>query len=594
MSSRFRLSDGRIATVPDEELDAFSDLAAQRGDDFAQPIEDDEETQEESPIAAAPAPIAREPEAEMTVGEPTVIKSGKPLAEDPPAVEDEDWLQGLSGEERGELSNASAAWQRAAESPGRLAAALGGNILAPILAAGGFVGDAIQGGLDAYAGGASGKASVGAGAASGAVGGTLQGGSKLAGMAGDALQKSGLNHRVAATGVYGGQMKRMMQNMGPEAVQQLGRDIEAKGLHKGEGMLGWLPQPASTYADNSAALRDSAAKRLSETEDAIEGLTSPPTVPTGAIADDLERGALQSRGMWDPAGGQEAAFRKQYADAIRGGSNAVEAPGQPAQYMADWADAQAQRRYVDQQIDWNRLGGFEGAPMQEQVRREVAGNLRAGVKDSLDRGVEIGTVPGELRDAWRGANDDYRIAAAVNDPAIARVYQEYGNQAVSLPAWSAMGFGGNPVAGAAMGAAASFAKNRGHSALAGAQGALGRNAEAVSDAGSWLEKWAPTGAAIGQGAASGASAQGQDDLDAYGDLTRDEVTPSEAMGERRGFELGQGLDRVMDEKPELLRPYALQLSEAKDEADRQGIIERLVRTDDRFRKTVYPLIAGGR
>jgi hypothetical protein len=135
--------------------------------------------------------------------------------------------------------------------------------------------------------------------------------------------------------------------------------------------------------------------------------------------------------------------------------------GQPVSHYADWGDAIGQRRYIDKQIDWNRLGGGSEAPMQESLRRFVAGDLRAGTKDALEQGVRNGTLPAELNAGWNNANNDYRLAAAVQDPAVARVYQEYGNQKISLPAWNAFSSQENPLRGGLAGIAADFVKYRG-------------------------------------------------------------------------------------------------------------------------------------
>jgi hypothetical protein len=394
------------------------------------------------------------------------------------------------------------------------------------------------------------------------------------GAAGWLDDKASLN-RVAATGIYGGALKRQMQNHGEEAILQLGRDIEAKGLHQGNAPggnwnpLNWVGQDARTYADNAGALREDAGRRLGRYEDQIANLDSPPTVPLDDLTSQLRARGEQRAGAWDPAGPSESNFANNFADRIENNSNAVMGPnGQPVSHYADWGDAIGQRRYIDKQIDWNRLGGGAEAPMQESLRRFVAGDLRAGTKDALEQGVKNGTLPAELNAGWNSANNDYRLAAAVQDPAVARVYQEYGNQKISLPAWNAFSSQENPLRGGLAGIAADFVKYRGASTLAGAQRGLANNAEKVGVA---SEVFTPP---IAQ---RSAGFMGQD-------------SGKQRAQRARGWKNTDAAEMMIKRNPAALGKWGEQLAKAADD-DRLGAeLLRLQQTDPDFRTSVLPQI----
>lgn len=425
---------------------------------------------------------------------------------------------------------------------------------------------------------------------SGGIAGGLGGLGKSAGAIADRLDKSADLNRVAATGIYGAGLKRMMQNKGEDSVRELGRDIEEAGLHKGEGILGWLPQPAQTYADNASALRDDALERMGKAEAGISDLASPPTVSTTDLVGGLRSGAEDAASKWDPAGPAEGNFRNAFADRIADNSTGIE--GTPETFI-DWNNAVGQRRYVDKQIDWNRLGGKSNAPMEEAARREVAGNLRAATSDALDRGVDMGTVPSELSDAWKGARDDYSLAAAVQDPAIARVYQEFGNQKVSLPSMALAGGGlaaGGGVGGLAAAAAGQFMKYRGASALAGAERAGANVARFAGGAPNWLSQNAPFGqlsASLG-GNNQHASAQ---DMDGDSALSAMGNQISQTQNDARGYLLPQAAMQLLRTNPQALGQYASQIAQAAGSDDTGAVgalLDKLSQTDPDFSTQVLP------
>lgn len=383
------------------------------------------------------------------------------------------------------------------------------------------------------------------GAMGGAAGGAIDRSmSAAANYAPELARKANIN-RVAASGVYGSDLAAMEANKGADYVQQLGRDIESKGLHRGSGPLGFLPQPPETYGRNAAALRADAGSRMGQAENQVAGLEYQPLVDTTGLQNQMRSRADEASGMWDSAGANEATARNALADNIQN----------KAGDAASWGDALEQKRYFDKQIDWGRTGGISNSPMDEQIRREAAGNMRAGLQDSLQGGVQEGTVPRELADQWTGANKDFAVGAAVTDPAMLRVYREYGNQPISLGALAASA--GNP--GTA--AAGQLVKYRGRSAMAGTQRALGG---AAADYGN-SDKLA-TMAEYLQGApmATAAGAAG----DAIGGPSRAQQEQAQSERQRqatlegRGQNLPQTINDVLVSQPEALGPYRADFEQA--------------------------------
>src|SRR5207344_3381501 len=58
----------------------------------------------------------------------------------------------------------------------------------------------------------------------------------------DKWRKSGMMQRVAATGSYGSDIRKLAENIGgEEGLQKLGEWIEQRGIHKGKGLRGLFP-----------------------------------------------------------------------------------------------------------------------------------------------------------------------------------------------------------------------------------------------------------------------------------------------------------------------------------------------------------------
>lgn len=393
-------------------------------------------------------------------------------------------------------------------------------------------------------------------------------GIEATGNAAPGLEAAASRQRVAATGMYGGQMKKLANEIGPEGITKLGNDIEAKGLHDAPGMAGWFPGSAGRYLDNANTLADDALARQRTT--AFDATQRGVAVPTARIANELDAQAGKAAVQFDPAGASDAAFSRDMADRIRGNSSFT-AQNDPQTGLPTVGDHQLpfdqaldRRQYLDKNIKWGARNPGAQMPYQEEARRYAANQLRGGLSDALDQQAP------ELAEPWRNAQSDLNTALTVQTPAAARVYQESGNQAVSLPTWIAGAGGiasGNPVAGAAMGGLASQVKARGHSAMAGAlRGAQGV-AEGMQDPQiDMLSKFL-------QSPGAGVAAGGMAAAPQMTPPSRDQV-----MQDSRGYELPNVINQLLQDpqRAQLLGKYRAQFEQAgRTPGGIQGLLNKL-------------------
>lgn len=695
MKNHVFVVDGDTYDIPDDKVDAFVSSMARNG----------KQVREEQESSAHPVPTAQPQERDQP---------------DPPTQTSDhgDWMSTLAdlavkfGLARraapGEDANAparaaapayNARMQDAVDNPGSTALRKTAELAAPVVggtATRGLAGNAAQaaaGLMQSYADDVDPiDALKGMAASMG-----LHGAGEAAFAAQKGLGNAGLRARLSAAGM---DFDDVAKEKGAPAAYQLARDIEAKGLHKGSGPLGFLPQPAGTYAENAGALTkqglagmQSAEKELAalsapegadyryhttfadnlpsiqkqglrpggsaanwEQSDAgklyladkgsadgwagsvagqgygpsgerpvvtlrtrvqgeptdlrgeyaagpipahqieasapykyfdrsrpeldLEGsagwspLREPPLqVNWGPIEQQLRASAGKNASMIDPAGAQEAAFRTQMADRI----------GQYA--SGDWNQALANRRYLDDNINWGSRGGYEGAPMQEQVRRDVANPLRQEISNALDRGMASGDIPESLGRGWQNARDDFALGSTVQPEAQALQAQQASQGFFTPASLGSLGaaaggfYTGHPVAGLAAGVGAQLARTRGSSAAAGALGAMSGEAGNVAD---WLTKTA--------GVAGGGDVAQQ----LMGSRPQPQRSPE--IDGARPFDAVRDPKRIdaMLQNPQtlmLLSPWKDQLTAAGDDDGKwEATIEKLYRTDDSFRA----LFDGGR
>lgn len=246
--------------------------------------------------------------------------------------------------------------------------------------------------------------------------------------------EGGLNNVAAENTVEAfttpSQRAALIKNRGPEAVRDLGKNVREQGLHKQPWYAPFLPPNAKTYYQNASKAREAANEGMQAAEGQIVA-AGDPKIDIGSIADDLEAGATKVEKMWDkPAAEAEANFRRQQAKGISPEQSLPEGLEGPTSRRreAPFSETLENRRYNDQNINYNARGGYEGAGMQEQVRRQVGGQLRNKIDDGLEQAVQRGEVPPEVAAQWRAEKKKYATAAAVEDPALAAMERDSGGK----------------------------------------------------------------------------------------------------------------------------------------------------------------------
>lgn len=408
----------------------------------------------------------------------------------------------------------------------------------------------------------------------------LSGAGRVSDAAVSSLHKRANMNRAASAGFYGSTLERLGDNKGDDYVADMGRRMEEEGLHKGRAVGGglnpmnWLPQNAGTIAENAADLKGRARTDMMLPEAEIARMDAPPQVDVrGMIA---KQGAPVRGSDIDPvAGDAENRFRGQMAD--RAAQLAPEG-------QMPFNDALDRRRYLDDQVNWQKKEGYEGAGMQEQVRREMANDLRGGISESLQGAAANGSVDPELAQQWERGRGNFELASDVGDAARSRSMREQGNQIMSLPTHALVGGAlGGALGGGLPGAAAAaiggqMLKTRGRAGLAGMQ----RGMANVGQVGG-IGRWAGENAALGSMAAldsGGVPDNGDDALRSMGEQL------SQSQQEGRGYLLPQAVKQALQTGE--LGTYEEEFAGLSDEGDIQRELDRLERTDPEFKRQVMP------
>jgi ElaB/YqjD/DUF883 family membrane-anchored ribosome-binding protein len=330
---------------------------------------------------------------------------------------------------------------------GALGAAEGGALGAVVGAGMATEGNRIEG---AKVGGAVG---AGAGAALPVAGAALAAGARKVA---PALKGVADRARAAATGAYGGQLKKLARDKGADAVEEFGADVERLGLHEGGGPL---PQSWETYAQNAAQAKQTAGQRIGELSELAD--RGGVRVNLGEIADDLMDEAVSLSKIPDAAAHSQA-------DELMARAANFEGRGVP------YGEAHGLRRFLDD-LAYNAEQALQSQTAERA--RAVATKLRGKMDEAIKQADPA------LRDAMREANQTYSTASRASHYAEGRIAQEAGNQAISLPSMTAAagGFAGAGPVGAVGGAVGGqLMKTRGASAIAGGARALQHGAERVA------------------------------------------------------------------------------------------------------------------
>jgi hypothetical protein len=405
--------------------------------------------------------------------------------------------------------------------------------------------------------------------------------------------RSAARNRVASAGATGAQMRNLADNRGDEYVQQLGDRMEREGLHRGSGLLGFLPQPAETILENAQGLSRSSGRGMAEGEAAIRAHGDPIGDVT-PVMDRLNQEAATRGASWDPANGPQEAFAREYADRIgsmpgvghiTGEDGAVEGLAAPLSEML------RQKRDAYENINFARRGGTEAGPYQEALRRDVAGILNREGNASMDAAVSRGELPQELVSDWRTNNENFGTAQDVVDFAHGRTWRDQGNMPVSFPGWLAGSSGGLPAMALAHGV-----KTRGRSAMAG----MGRGIESGADMASdgladfsgALRSNSPGAVAAGASTfdpGSAAQASRQEAMTWLGQSRSDRSAAArETMNEGKGQHLETVVLQTLQSNPQALGQYRSQLEEAQASEDPMKLTAALnqLNQDPQFRASV--------
>lgn len=296
---------------------------------------------------------------------------------------------------------------------------------------------------------------------------------------------------------------------GQAAVDTLGKDVRALGLHKEPWYNFWKPGfSAETLQNNASKARVAAHEGMEAAENEIVQAGNP-QIAVGHIADDLDASAAEVMKRASVEAPSDAATRTAQAARLRkvtevtpegppqmiqpearspefwfeGDSPAPvgrEVPLEPvATGQLPFSQALEDRRYFDQQVNHLRRGGHKGAGTEEQVQRQVANQLRGALDEGLEGAVQRGELPPEPVDAWKTHKKNYATAAAVDDPSLAKMQSEYGGSMglKDLAGASLLSAAGVPGLAAAGGAKAM--QGRWPGAIANTQASLSENAAAL-------------------------------------------------------------------------------------------------------------------
>lgn len=613
MGNRFKLKDGRIVDVPEEELEAFAAAADKRGEDFATPIDEPDDVpagdtlpttrgavpKVDAVIAQTrdvPEPDDELPEGEMVVGPIEVIRSDTPKdsaiaalaarAEQP--KEEPSWLGKAGAAVTGALRGAT--FGATDFVPGGKAFNAEQREKAPAYFEGGDVVGSIASPVNFLPGGVGARMAVGAGSAalrSYADGGTpadmgvaatadaaLTGGLGLVGKAAKGiaggLGNTATKARGAAYGVTEDLISDQMSRMGKGATAD---DALRQLVAEGERIAPpnrLIPQGPGTYAQKFSG----EAKRINtgiddELRAAQRAGAQLPANPRGQVARQLVQQAD------DAAGG---GFRADEAPALRqAAENVANGP-----QMADPLAVRAQKQGFDAKA---YKGVAAGSPesLQGQANKAAADEYRAMLENYAAQGGR-GQQYAQL-------NQAYPVAAGLRDAAQGRAVGNAASGGAAVPAIAALvggALGGIP--GALYGAGGAGAR----SAVGGVAADLGANvarmgSNVAGGVGAGFDATSRTLPPAIQALASRAPGNATQQPPPAASPSGSTPEP-QRYGAAQARRLSAILDTEGDPRTTMLSPWTRELSTATDDMRMQAAIEKLMRTDPEFARRIGPLL----
>lgn len=532
-----RLEDGTEYEVPEENAEAAMRRFDQLGVKFS-------------------ADNAAPPEPEAPRG------GTAPFVEPDPSLNPNDqsnWLRGLSQADKDGFRAGAEAWQRAADNPSAMVA----HNLAPlgglITGGGGFLGSlagnalgaGVTGSLENYAqdpesgAGEAVRRAAPAAALGGLVGGASHLGGKIAGGLGDAAEWVSGKARNAIFGNPSA-YNRMAQNQGLDAVRNVGQVAEDLGVTNR-----WRPQDAGDYADRLVGSGAGIGGRAGEAGQKVaqhvaeaDAQLAPGFVDKAALVSSLrqQQGAAARSGAGDAA--SEAASLGAVAQGMDG--RTINTP----------TDLWKTKSFYDQRAYPDAVAGSPEGFMG-QAHAAAGNTAREQLRDVMQY-----TLP-DTQQGFAQASSDYGSALNLGKLAQQRAATQ-----------EAGGFSKSNVI-------SRYAPD----AIANLSARAGEGLDALAGGANWIARDAPTGAATAyalQGAMGGPKPK---------DAARDQ---QQSMKDGRGYLAPSAIQRALQSAPQMLGPYAEQLSQAKDEEELEAMVERLTRTDPRFASQVLPRFQTGR
>ena len=220
--------------------------------------------------------------------------------------------------------------------------------------------------------------------------------------------------RAAASGAYGGELKKLREAKGPQAADELGDAIERTGIRPS----GFVPKSARSYMEGSERVREELGDTIGQSLTQFDDLN----VRTPRA--DVESGLL----------GKARALNQGVTDDAATGARTV---GRVLdRTRARYGDELKPTELHALKRETERAGGFKPGTVRgprDTAKAEANQDAADVFRSELDRAVTEQVDIPELTGPYRAAMRDYGHADDANTLASKRVDHELGNQIFSLP-----------------------------------------------------------------------------------------------------------------------------------------------------------------
>lgn len=276
-----------------------------------------------------------------------------------------------------------------------------------------------------------------------------------------------------------GPFKRQVQEAAarPGGIEEMGEVAMRRGLLKGN------PKTYEELADAAAKEKEVAGKALGEMIDQIDdavkvmGQVPPGSSPLAPTLLTEKVGQYATR-----AGVDRSSIGSALREELKGAPGVPGTSGRSELFnelisefeqtggrLIGLKDSQKLKEAVGKEINWKRLPG-QDIPDKEMFYRALYSKLKTGIEDSADAASEL--LGEKARDQFIRAKKDYGALSMLEKTASNRAMGDFANRVASMSdyqsgqagavigAMADVASGGNPVAGAAKGAAISAVSNQ--------------------------------------------------------------------------------------------------------------------------------------